>query len=1559
MPVEKVFRRHTPYAFAVEPQLVSTIHRAGVDLGLELSANPAFHWVAEEFLAAPLPPNMACVKGDTIEDTYFYDINTMETSWVHPSAHTFAELATLAVESNLGSFDTVAVKAKEIADGAAEAAAPTAEADAEATVSQVLGSLPEYPHLEGVQLFTPTLLVHLATKMGVDLSPNTPAHRRDLWSLPLLLAYVRDVNGPTLPEGWTAYDEAGARVYFNVESQETSEANPWLAVHRDKIAAAKEQHSAQSAAATATPDTPRVYGEAWVAFGDGNRQVYYHNFRTHATSNLAPKFHDITVSLQKAIRRFLATLHVEREKKLRREHADLARQAREAAAAAARIQASQRSRIAKRIFDLKKHSSVKIQRIVRGRQARFNVHELPQLRHEKARVIQSAVRGGIARKQVKRDRAARDLQRVTRGHRVRQERRKSIVPSINLEDLKGLPIAVKPSPSPSGGVARVGPSDAPWARMARRFFETRKHAVRRLSQAYSSTNSRTTASSASSPSAATASFAASKYSGYSSAAPLLPEATSLTLRRFMGRVTAMYFHGGPSASGNPLAAGGRAEVSIAFEWQDRKVTPEDEALVVKMRAAQNNKQQHQPEGGHHNDELEDFEGPGESGWPGVVTSRGTSFRRFAFLRRWGALGKGWACVRMGPQGSGSTEHTVPISVPASRSDQEAVLQSLLVPSSSSSSSSSSSLPLPLPRPHSRASMSTGADPVAALAASLMRNVERESEAMLQRYQAKITSNVLSLVAGSPPSASVASETARRNNGATGDQSFASRKRGAAGGVGRGSRSGKYAGSLQELLAESRALAQDHDVQNARRFLKGKTHVPRPMRREEKTATGATATSTSTSSRPRARPRSSSSTTRPSAVSSLEPVAQAAGSGDLKTQLVSMLKSSILQGAVEANVFVPLGSPQQSSRRLPSLDPRGSSDGGESKTSRSPHEALGSSSEKVRMCPIWYIRHLTPQCSAKLAPLHVNLARLVNIDAMAPQLKKLYSLGKYGEFMTLALNVLNSNLAMNGPSAQSDRVWTQLVFQCIGFANKLVVQQCRRGGAKKNDKRSGKKGKKGRPAQKAASNQLWNRAIKFLSDAADMAEPADGVLFADEQADRFTTSGQFDEGRRWRAVGEGIRSRLRAHVSAAYAHYHFRRRKLTLALKYCQKAARQFSSPMVPAEYFSAEVAVTPRDRWHAHVARCNAAACLLLLRKVEESEGCLAASVEGMWSGDSDHVESRGGGGDDSGSGGGGGGGQSTPPASAPGSGTNLSTGDRVSFLAVLYHNRASTYAAQRNWGAALRFSAQAVDMCRLYGRSMLEGWEVNMTRLFRRVQDLAAASESRAPAGADASFDSWASTGQHASDSEDGSEADEQEDMDVDTSSDGSAVESDGGAERDDRAASTGGGRNQADEGTAASHEKEGSVAGGDSGTSEGDRDDFGGGRADGGTAAGESLGTGGGADSAHDPAAPEVEEESEVAQAGDANKNSEVAVEAEAEAGRSGGGDDIPAQVSNNPKYNDDVAHRPEARQEGGGANAQRSNASADEERLLSLSESGSAESPWLQKRKEFSGIVESLRE
>ena len=112
MPIEKSFRRFSPYFLGKEPQLLEWVHRYGVELGLELSLVPEYHWIAEEFACAPLPSDMAVVKGDTFEDTYFYNTQTMETAWVHPSTELFREIAKFAVENHLNSLDTVVIKAK-------------------------------------------------------------------------------------------------------------------------------------------------------------------------------------------------------------------------------------------------------------------------------------------------------------------------------------------------------------------------------------------------------------------------------------------------------------------------------------------------------------------------------------------------------------------------------------------------------------------------------------------------------------------------------------------------------------------------------------------------------------------------------------------------------------------------------------------------------------------------------------------------------------------------------------------------------------------------------------------------------------------------------------------------------------------------------------------------------------------------------------------------------------------------------------------------------------------------------------------------------------------------------------------------------------------------------------------------------------------------------------------------------------------------------------------------------------------------------------------------------
>ena len=318
MPVERSYRRFTPYALAVEPQLLRSIHRAGLELGLELGVLPQHHWLAEEFLCAPLPEDMAVVKGATLEDTYYYNTKTMETVWVHPSTDAFRELAKIVVDNSFDSVDSVAVAASL----GASASNGGEQTFVEQAVSEVLKALPEYPHLEGVQLVTPDLLIHVAKReFNVDISRKTPRESRDLWAVPLLLEYIKDLHSAILPENWAPYDDGtGTRVFFNVETQETRRANPWTEVHHERIVAAR-QSEANGESPTVQGDWKTDLGLRWVAFGDGNRQVYYHNFATHATSHVAPALFESTTSAQRAIRRFLAPRRAQklRERKQRQE----------------------------------------------------------------------------------------------------------------------------------------------------------------------------------------------------------------------------------------------------------------------------------------------------------------------------------------------------------------------------------------------------------------------------------------------------------------------------------------------------------------------------------------------------------------------------------------------------------------------------------------------------------------------------------------------------------------------------------------------------------------------------------------------------------------------------------------------------------------------------------------------------------------------------------------------------------------------------------------------------------------------------------------------------------------------------------------------------------------------------------------------------------------------------------------------------------------------------------------------------------------------------------------
>ena len=153
--------------------------------------------------------------------------------------------------------------------------------------------------------------------------------------------------------------------------------------------------------------------------------------------------------------------------------------------------------------------------------------------------------------------------------------------------------------------------------------------------------------------------------------------------------------------------------------------------------------------------------------------------------------------------------------------------------------------------------STEADPVTAVAASLMNNVQRETDVMLQRFHQRLTATVRGLL--SPPrnasnsnsnnsNSSSSSSSSNNNNktsalppastataggkrgrqrptsGATSTSASgatsATRRRPASGG-----------GTLQEVLAESRALARSTGVENAQRSLAGKPLLLKERQRD--------------------------------------------------------------------------------------------------------------------------------------------------------------------------------------------------------------------------------------------------------------------------------------------------------------------------------------------------------------------------------------------------------------------------------------------------------------------------------------------------------------------------------------------------------------------------------------------------------------------------------------------------------------------------------------------------------------------------------------------------------
>lgn len=149
---------------------------------------------------------------------------------------------------------------------------------------------------------------------------------------------------------------------------------------------------------------------------------------------------------------------------------------------------------------------------------------------------------------------------------------------------------------------------------------------------------------------------------------------------------------------------------------------------------------------------------------------------------------------------------------------------------------------------------------------------------------------------------------------------------------------------------------------------------------------------------------------------------------------------------------------------------------------------------------------------------------------------------------------------------------------------------------------------------------------------------------------------------------------------------------------------------------------TLRDIWHTQVARCNASACLMILKKFDESSSCLGTDLTAFLDGthsssiepftyvvNNDGFDSYGKYINNT----------CIPSKSAlpvAGCAANLSSGDRVAFLAIVHHNRASLLVQQRLFQKALLFSLKAAELCHLQGQSMLPGWEVNIRRLRDRL---------------------------------------------------------------------------------------------------------------------------------------------------------------------------------------------------------------------------------------------------
>lgn len=345
--VPEGFRRLAHLVFAQHPRSLRRVAEAGDLLGHDVLFEREMAWVAEEHLAAPVPPGWQMLADAATGALYYYHAASGETSWESPAdarfkalAHEVATARDAAGKSVFGLASRAAARRREQAQrAAARADAPVHNPDAkpldggahaleeagkralEAEKKAAASGKRRRSSVKfdaGADAVGPAQLRELAELLGIKLdAPGTTGGTYETGLMHWVQEYLDRSRAGALPEGWVeGAGDDGTPWYYNNATGEYTYDYPLTVDIQGKVAAERAMIEADAAASggAGVPASSVRGGEVdrWWCLSNGRSTVYYYNLVTGERRVDPPDLGaKATTLVQKRVRGFLARARVQ------------------------------------------------------------------------------------------------------------------------------------------------------------------------------------------------------------------------------------------------------------------------------------------------------------------------------------------------------------------------------------------------------------------------------------------------------------------------------------------------------------------------------------------------------------------------------------------------------------------------------------------------------------------------------------------------------------------------------------------------------------------------------------------------------------------------------------------------------------------------------------------------------------------------------------------------------------------------------------------------------------------------------------------------------------------------------------------------------------------------------------------------------------------------------------------------------------------------------------------------------------------------------------------------